>query len=140
MNIQQTNTINFNAKLIHNNSYEEVMKYALEHNKLTKFTTTLENIDKIRKNTYIKMDICYTDDYPTVVFSRYEQGWNKSLQQATDDYVLKKQVDYISDKKGNPLKYALRKLIKLGNNAPNNKMFQDVVITKDQRKKPYFLF
>jgi len=140
MNIQPINNINFNAKIVNNESYNDVMKYALEHNKLTRFTKTLENIDKIRKDTYIKMDICYTGDYPTVVFSRYEKGWNKVLQEPTDYYVLKRQVDYISTKRENPVKFALGKLIKLGNDAPNNKMFQEVVITKEQSKKKSCLF
>ena len=140
MNIQPTNSVSFNAKIVNNNAYEEVMKYALEHNKFTRFTKTLENIDKIRKDTFIRMDICYTEDYPTVVFSRYERGWNKFTQQPTDKYVLKRQVDFISSKKENPAKYAFKKLVKLGNDAPNNKMFQEVVITKDTNKKPYCLF
>ena len=140
MNIQPANNVNFNAKMIKNDSYNDVMKYAMAKNKFTKFLTTLENIDKIRKETLIQMDICYTGDYPTVVFSRYELGWDPVLQQQTNNYVLKKQVDYISTKKENPLKFALRKLIKLGNNAPDNNMFKEVVITKDQTKKPYCLF
>ena len=140
MNIQPTNKISFNAKIINNKSYEEVMKYALEHDKFTRFTKTLENIDRIRKDTFIKMNICYTEDYPTVVFSRYERGWNKITQTPTDKYVLKKQVDFISSKKENPVKFAYKKLVKLGNDAPNNKMFQEVVIVKDTSKKPYRLF
>ena len=140
MNIQPANSVNFNAKIINNDSYKDVMRYALEHNKMTKFIKTLENIDKIRKETRIKMDICYTDKYPTVVFSRYERGWNPELRQYTDDFVLKRQVDYISTKKENPVKFALSRLIKIGNDAPNNKMFKEVVIKKDQSKKPYCLF
>ena len=140
MDIKPAGNISFNAKIFNNNSYEDVMKYALEHDKFTRFTKTLENIDKIRKDTFIKMDICYTDEYPTVVFSRYERGWDKLLQQPTDNYILKKQVDFISTKKENPVKFAYKKLIKLGNNAPENKMFQDIVIIKEQSKKPYCLF
>jgi hypothetical protein len=140
MNIQPNNNLSFNAKIIHNQSYEEVVKYALEHNKMTRLISTLNNIDKIRKDTFLEMNICYTGDYPSIVFSRYERGWNKVLQEETDDYVLKRQVDYISTKKENPVKYALSRLIKLGNDAPNNKMYQEVVIKKDESKKKYFLF
>lgn len=87
------------------------------------------------------MNLCYTDKFPTVVFSRYERGWNPKLQKQTDEYVLKRQVDYICENpKLNPLKFALEKIIKMGNNAPDNKVFHRVVIEKDQSKKPYFLF
>lgn len=140
MNIQQNSNLSFNAKIVNNKTYDEVMKFALEHNKMTRLLSTLSNIDKIRKDTYIKMDICYTGEYPSVVFSRYEKGWNRSLQMPTEDYILKRQVDYISTKKENPVKFALSRLIKLGNDAPNNKMYQEVVIKKDEGKKRYCLF
>ena len=140
MNIQTNYNLNFGAKLIKNQTYNEVLQYAIKHNKMPKLMTALENIDKIRKDTFIKMDICYTGDYPSVIFSRYEKGWNKLLQEPTDEYVLKRQVDYISNKKENPVKYAFGRIIKMGNNAPNNKIFQEVIIKKDIGKKKYCLF
>ena len=140
MKIQSTSNLNFNAKIINNESFNEIRSYALEHNKFAKFKQTLENIDKIRKDTFLKMDICYTNEYPTIVFSRYEYGWDPKLKQQTNNLVLKKQVDYVSTKKEKPEKFALRKFIKLGNNAPDNNMYQDVVIKKEKTKKPYCLF
>lgn len=140
MNIQSNSNLCFNAKIINNQSYNDVVRYALEHNKILRLRSTLDNIDRIRKDTLIEMNICYTGEYPTVVFSRYEKGWNKILKEQTDNYVLKRQVDYISTKKENPVKYAFRRLIKMGNDAPNNKIYQEVVIKKDESKKRYFLF
>ena len=140
MNIQSNSNLCFNAKIINNQSYNDVVRYALEHNKIPRLKSTLDNIDRIRKDTLIEMNICYTGEYPTVVFSRYEKGWNKILKEQTDNYVLKRQVDYISTKKENPLKFALSRLIKMGNDAPNNKIYQEVVIKKDENKKRYFLF
>lgn len=87
------------------------------------------------------MDLCYTDKKPTVVFSRYEKGWNHKLQKQTDKYVLKRQVDYIAEnEKLNPLKMAFDKIIKMGNNKARNNTFDYVVVEKEQSKKPYFLF
>ena len=140
MNIQLNNNIGFNAKIIPNNTYEAVLDYAVQHNKAERFFEALKNIDKTRKNTFIQMDVCYTGDFPTVVFSRYENGWDKLSQSPTDYLVVKRQVDYISNKKENPLKYAFNRLIKLGNDAPNNKMYQEVVIKKDESMKKYCLF
>lgn len=140
MYIQPVNNIDFKAKLIRNNSYEDVMQYALEHNKYDKLNQALKNIDNIRKDTFLRMDICYTGDFPTVVFTRLDRDWDPILQQTRSNYIQKRQVDYISTKKGNPVKFAFEKLIKLGNNAPNNNMYQEVVINKEQSKKPYFLF
>ena len=140
MNIKSCDNLSFNAKIVPNSSYNQVMDYAVQHGKAAKLFEALENIDRIRHDTLIEMNVCYTENYPTVVFSRYEKGWNKVLQEPTDYFVIKRQVDYISDKKENPLKYALSRLIKLGNDAPNNKMFQEVVIKKDESKKRYCLF
>ena len=47
-----------------------------------------------------------------------------------DDLKLEKKVIYKSDKKVNILKFALEKLIKLGNSAPDNNMYKNIVIKK----------
>ncbi len=136
-----SNNISFGAKFIENQDFIAVADYAFKKHKMDIFNQSLKNIDKIRKDTYIKMNLCYTDKFPTVVFSRYEKGWNPKLQQTTDEYLLKRQVDYVAeDKKLNPLKMAFDKIIKMGSNVPDNKMFKYVVMEKEQSRKPYFLF
>ena len=135
------NNISFGAKFIENKDFIAVADYALKKHKMDLFNQSLKNIDRIRKDTLLEMNLCYTDINPTVVFSRYEKKWDYNLQQPKDEYVLKRQVDYISDDaKLNPLKLAFDKIIKMGNNASRNKTFNHVVIEKDQSKKPYFLF
>ena len=136
-----SNNISFGAKFVENKDFIAVADYAFGKHKMDVFNEALRNINSIRKDTFIKMDLCYTDKKPTVVFSRYEKGWNHKLQQQTDEYVLKRQVDYIADdEKLNPLKMAFNKIIKMGNNNARNNTFDYVVIEKEQSKKPYFLF
>lgn len=135
------NNISFGAKFIENKDFIAVADYAFGKHKMDIFNESLRNINRRRKDTFIKMDLCYTDKFPTVVFSRYERGWNPGLQQQTDEYVLKRQVDYVAeDKKLNPLKMAFDKIIKMGNNKAQNNTFDYVVIEKEQSRKPYFLF
>ena len=135
------NNISFGAKFIENKDFIAVADYAFGKHKMDIFNESLKNIDRRRKDTFIKMDLCYTDKFPTVVFSRYERGWNPRLQQQTDEYVLKRQVDYVAeDKKLNPLKMAFDKIIKMGNNKAQNNTYDYVVIEKEQSRKPYFLF
>ena len=43
---------------------------------------------------------------------------------------MAKTTTYESNKKGSLLKFGLEQIIKLGNNAPNNKMYKYVVIEK----------
>ena len=136
-----SNNISFSAKFVENKDFIAVADYAFSKHRMDLFNEALQNIDRIRKDTFIKMDLCYTDKKPTVVFSRYEKGWNHKLQKQTDKYVLKRQVDYIAEnEKLNPLKMAFDKIIKMGNNKARNNTFDYVVIEKEQSKKPYFLF
>ncbi|MBO6180943.1 hypothetical protein IJ674_00875 [bacterium] len=136
-----SNNISFGAKFVENKDFIAVADYAFSKHRMDLFNEALQNIDRIRKDTFIKMDLCYTDKKPTVVFSRYEKGWNHKLQKQTDKYVLKRQVDYIAEnEKLNPLKMAFDKIIKMGNNKARNNTFDYVVIEKEQSKKPYFLF
>lgn len=135
------NNISFGAKFIENKDFIDVADYAFGKHKMDIFNESLKNINLKRKDTFIKMNLCYTDKFPTVVFSRYERGWDPKLQQQTDKYVLKRQVDYVSeDKKLNPLKMAFEKIVKMGNNKAKNNTFERIVIEKEQSKKPYFLF
>ncbi len=135
-----SHNIGFQAKFVDNKTLTAISDYAFEHDKFDRYNQALTNIDKIRKDTLLKMDICYTGEYPTVVFSRLEKKWDFLNNTVTDEYVVKKQTEFIADKKMNPVKFAYEKFIKLGNNAPNNKMFQAVVIEKETAKKPSFLF
>lgn len=137
----RTYTPNFGVKFVTNDDFIDVISYAMKHNKSDKLITALENIGNKFKDTVVEMNICYTEDKPTLVFSRYIPGWNKTLKQPTGQYVLKRQVDYISeDAKINPLKFSLNKLIKMGQNRANNKMFDNIVVSKDEAKSRGFLF
>lgn len=47
-----------------------------------------------------------------------------------ETYRKVKTVKFVSEKKMNPLKFAYEKIIKLGNDAPNNNMYKNVVLLK----------
>lgn len=135
------NNITFGAKFIQNKDFIAIADYAFKKNKMDAFRESLKNIDRIRKDTFIELNMCYTDKNPTLVFSRYEKGWNPILQEPTDYYVLKRQVDYVEEnKKLSPLKMAFEKIIKMGNNYANNTTFNRIVIEKEVSRKPYCLF
>lgn len=133
MKIQTAEKTNFGICIVQNKTYNQIMRYALENNKFTKFLKTIENIDKYEKDIFVKMDLCYTEDYPTVVFSRYEKG--------LDGLELTNQVDYISTKKDdNPIKYALKQFFKLGANRGNNNHYRDIVLAENCDMSHTFLF
>ncbi len=127
------NNSNFQAKFLKTDSLTDVVKYAIEKGKFDKLNQARKNIDKAALTKRIKMDICYTNDYPTVIFTKYEIP-NFSRGLSLDEYIPTKQVTFISSKKMNPLKFALEKIIKLGNNAPENKMYKNLIFSKDKDK------
>ena len=134
MQMQTQNNLSFGTKIINNDTYNDIMIYALKKNKFSKFLKTIENVDKFEKDIFVKMNLCYTDKFPTVVFSRYMKNKN-------GDFVLTKQTDYISPKSNkNPVEYALKMFFKLGANRGNNKVYKDVVIRNDKDSSTYFLF
>ena len=67
-----SNNISFGAKFVENKDFIAVADYAFSKHRMDLFNEALQNIDRIRKDTFIKMDLCYTDKKPTVVFSRYQ--------------------------------------------------------------------
>lgn len=132
----------FGAKVIENDTLKAVRQYAKELGKESKIDEALLNIDKIRRETLLKIDVCYTENKPTVVFSRYERQRNPETGLYTGDYALRSQTDFenTSKKNMNPIKFAYQKLIKLSNGAPDNNMYQQVVIDKSFNARKARLF
>lgn len=77
------------------------------------------------------MDISEKENGNYIVsFTKYSPKKNINIAYSLDDYEIVKTTEFTSEKKMNPLKFALDKIIKLGNNAPHNKMYKKVVISK----------
>ena len=68
-----------------------------------------------------------------ITFTRYVPKDNVIVPETMDDYNITKIKTYETTKTSNPIKFGLEKIIKLGNNAPYNNMFKEVVI-KGRRK------
>lgn len=121
----------FQAKFLHSESLKKVADYAVEHNKIDKLIQAKKNIDTSYLQTRLKMDISETETgKPIVSFTKYSPKKNINIAYSIDDYEIVKTTEFKSEKKINPLKFALDKIIKLGNNAPHNKMYKKVVISK----------
>ena len=130
----QVNRINsapsFGAKFFYTEPLYDVAKYAVERGKFPALNQARKNIDNAYLTTRLAMYICYTGEYPTVIFSRYKPRKSVPVAFNFNDYELVAQTEFISHKKMNPLKFGLETLIKLGNNAPNNKMYRKVVVER----------
>ena len=126
----QSSNVQFGAKYLNSDSLKQVVEYAVERNKFDKLNSARKNIDKACFRTRLKVDIGENEGKPFISFSRYNPKSTVIVPKTSDDMVLEKVSVYKSDKKMNMLKFALEKLIKLGNNAPHNNMYKNVVIKK----------
>jgi len=128
-NQHQTN-LNFKAKFLKSEALKQVADYAVEKGKFEKLNQAKKNIDTANLTTRLRFDMGENDGKPFVTFTRYELKPKVTLPKTFDDYKAPKFFLFQSCKKENLLKFALEQIIKLGNNAPNNKKYKLVVISK----------
>lgn len=122
--------LTFQARYLNSESLKMIAEYAIEKNKFKKLNQSRKNIAKSFLQTKLRVDLGDKDGYPFVTFTRYNPKPGVVVPKFMDDLRLEKVTIFKSDKKMNPFKFALEKLIKIGNNAPNNNMFRNVVIKK----------
>ena len=78
--------------------------------------------------TRLRLDISKSQDgFPVVSFTRFQPKKTASPPYEVEDYVQTKTVKFEASRKMNPLKFALEKFIKLGNKAPHNNMYKNIV-------------
>ena len=127
--INSVNTPSFGAKFLYSKSLNDLAKNAVSMGIYDDLYRAKNNIDQAYLRTRIKLDIgMTTDGYPCAIFTTYEPKPRLAEHKCEDDYKISVPKVYVSDKKGESMyKFALRKLVEMGNNAPNNKMFKEVV-------------
>lgn len=127
---QQPSSINFNAKFFHSESLKQVADYAVEKGKFQKLNQARKNIDSANLTTRLRFDYGEVEGRPFVTFARYDLKSGVVVPKTLDDYKAPKIYLFQSCKKGNVLKFAFERIVKLGNSAPNNKMYRQVVMGK----------
>lgn len=138
MNVNNYNYgVNFQAKFLNTESLSDVVKYAMEKGKFDKLNTARKNIDKADIRTRLEMEICYTNDKPTVIFRKYEPE-NRKFAIDLNDYKPTNQVEYICDNpKTDPRKFALKLIMKMSNSAPQNNLYKEVVRKRNPKSINY---
>ena len=127
----QNNNFNqpaFQAKFLNSKSLKMIADYAVEKGKFKKLNTARKNIDKSRLTTLLRVDIFKKEDKCGITLTKYIPKDNILVPEYMDDYIITNIKTYETTKTSNPLKFGLEKIIKLGNNAPHNNMFKEVVI------------
>lgn len=130
MKINRTSNINFQAKFLKSDSLQKVAEYAIEHGKFEKLNTARKNIDNAHFSTRLLVDVGDEEGRPYIRFTRYNLKPNAPVAYTMEDFRPEKTTVFKSAAKMNPLKFALEKIVKMGNNAPRNNMYKKVVIDK----------
>lgn len=121
-------TPHFSAKFIQSDDLKRIADYAVERGKFDKLNQARKNIDNSFLRRKIYVDIGKNEkDKSYINFTVFEPKKEVVVPVSNDDYVQINTKQYVCEQKSNPLAFALRKIIKLGNNAPNNKMYQDIM-------------
>lgn len=128
MLVLNQNSPSFQAKFLYSDSLKQVADYAVAHGKFKKLNQARKNIDNSHLQTRLLLNISQDNNgKPVVSFTRFVPKKTVIIPQTMDDYSESKTTIFTSSKKVNPLKFALEKIIKLSNNAPNNNMYKNVV-------------
>ena len=131
MNINsQNNTLNFKARFLDSESLRRVANYAVEHNKFDKLNNSRKNIEKYYFNRRLLVDVGEKDGKPYITFTRFIKKPEVIVPKTMQDFKKDKITTFKSETKMNPLKFAFEKPVKLGNDAPKNRMFKNVIINK----------
>ena len=118
----------FQAKFLNSQSLKLIAEYAVEKGEFKKLNTARKNIDRSNLTTRLRVDIFKEQDKCGITFTRYVPKDNVLVPKTMDDYIITKVKTYETTNTSNPLEFGLQKIIKLGNNAPHNNMFKEVVI------------
>ena len=129
MNIQNYNySANFKAKFLHSEALKEVAQFAVETGRFEKLNKARKNIDSAFLTRKLNFELYTTPDgYPYVIFTRYTPKKNITIPKTIQDYEMSEPFIFNSKKKMNPLKFGFDTIIKLGNSAPKNNMYKEVV-------------
>ena len=128
MQISQTNSIGFGAKFIHTDDLQRIAQYAIENGKAVELNQARKNIDSVYLKTRIGVRLFEdTNGYPGVEFTRYVPKSVVSFPKSEKDYNAYKYA-YCATKKMDIFEFALKKIIKMGNGVPNNKIFKRVIV------------
>jgi len=118
----------FKAKFVYSESLKQIVEYAIKNGKFDKINQARKNIDTSHLKTRLRVDIGVNDKgFPFVTFARLLVKPNVVIPQYKSDYRIDKIVEYVSRKRIDPCKFAFEKIVKMGNSAPKNRIYYNVV-------------
>lgn len=117
----------FKAKFLYSDSLKKVADYAVEKGKFHKLNDARKKIDGQDPFTKIIMTCGYNKDKKQSFFKlvRFKPKYTYVDGQVIKEYMMKVTKRYYNEQ--NPLRLAYNKIIKMSNNAPYNKLYEEMI-------------
>jgi len=127
--ISQSNSVNFSAKFLQTDDLKRIAEYAIEHGKYDELNKSRKEIESLYLLTKLGVYVGEASNgHPMIEFVKYIPRRNVTFAQYENDYTISKPVIFSSSNKNkNPMEYALKILIKMGRDVPNNRVFRRVL-------------
>lgn len=119
---------NFKAKFLYNNTLKQISEKAAELGQLENLNQARKNISMQDNNIGLLVDIGENNGKPFVSFSKYIPRKKVKSPKTFDDFKLAKTETFEACRHCNPIEFALNKILKLGNDAPNNNMYKKIIM------------
>lgn len=123
----------FKARFLNSESMKQIADYAIQHGKFEKLNQARKNIESSHLRTRLLVDTGVTSKgFPFISFTRFVPKSDVIVPKTMQDLRQEKVVTFLteSSKIKNPIKFALEKLIRMGNDVPHNNIFKKTVIEK----------
>lgn len=120
-------TPNFQAKFLYSESLKMIADYTVERGKFERLNNSRKNISKHYLKHRIRVDIGEKTGKPFIAFTHFIPKPEVITPASMNDFIIGKTVVLQCEQYKNVLKYALEKVVKLGNNDTNNKLFKQVM-------------
>lgn len=114
---------NFGAKFLNTETLKETAEYAIKNNKFEKLNTARKNIEEY--DTFVKLAVDRDESGKNFVFTTYTPKY--TLKNGEVKKRFKKTRTLIPAQKGNYLNELYNLIIKMGNNAPENKLYKKII-------------
>ena len=124
---QPVNT-NFKAKILYNNTLKQINEKAMALGQMENLNQAKKNISAYNPNIGLLIDIGENNGKPFVSFSKYIPRKKVKSPKTFDDFKLAKTETFDAGRHYDPIEFALSKILKLGSDAPNNKLFKQIII------------
>ena len=120
------------AKFFYTDDLKNVVQHAIDTNRFDKLNFARKRIDNAYLTKRIKFELqMHPEGYPIAVFTTYTPKKGVKIPKKMSDYLESEPFMFPAFRNIKPVRFGLEMIIKLSNNAPNNRLYQKIVALKN---------